>query len=117
MAARRGKIVVSSQNSWIEVDLHDPTVVSGVITQGSIYSHRCVTKYRVRYQSSHSSSYEHVTDQAGQTKVFDGNQQNPQAPVTNLFSRSIMAITVRIEPVAWVENVVFRFELLGCRHH
>ncbi|XP_038047443.1 retinoschisin-like [Patiria miniata] len=106
----------SSQNSWIEVDLHDPTVVSGVITQGSTYSHRCVTKYRVRYQSSHSSGYKYVKDEDGFTKVFDGNKRNnPRAPVTNHFSHRLMATKVRIEPLAWVENVVLRLELLGCR--
>ncbi|XP_038060492.1 lactadherin-like [Patiria miniata] len=105
-------------NPWIEVDLDEPTVVTGVITQGISRSIRMwVTAYKVAYKKQHSSDYEYVTDGNGDIKVFIGNTDT-DTPVTNLFDESVVATVVRIEPMEWYSNyVAMRLELLGCRHN
>ncbi|XP_038060413.1 lactadherin-like [Patiria miniata] len=101
-------------NPWIEVDLVEPTVVSGVITQGHHNQNWHVKKYKVAYKKQPSSDYEHVTDGNGNIKVFIGNTDY-NTPVTNLFAESVVATVVRIEPIEWNMFVALRLELLGCR--
>ncbi|XP_038059960.1 lactadherin-like [Patiria miniata] len=104
----------SYANSWIEVDLVESTVVSGIITQGLAGWY--VTHYTAAYQKQPSSLYDRVTDGNGIIKVFIGNT-NGNTPVTNLFDESVVATVVRIEPTEWVSGVALRFELLGCRRN
>ncbi|XP_038060439.1 lactadherin-like [Patiria miniata] len=99
-------------NPWIEVNLVEPTVVSGVITQGHHYQD--VKKYKVAYKKQPSSDYEHVTDGNGNIKVFIGNTDG-QTPVTNLFAESVVATVVRIELIERYVHAALRLELLGCR--
>ncbi|XP_038051936.1 retinoschisin-like [Patiria miniata] len=101
-------------NAWIEVNLDEPTVVSGVITQGHPSHDYYVKKYKVSYKKQSSSDYEHVTDGNGNNKVFIGNTDG-DTPVTNLFDESVVATVVRIEPTGWYGYVALRLELLGCR--
>ncbi|XP_022083854.1 lactadherin-like [Acanthaster planci] len=102
-------------DSWIEVDLGESTVVSGVITQGDTYSNLFyVTNYKVAYQKQPSSDLLHVTDGNGNIKMFTANTDNT-TPVTNLFDENVLATVVRIEPIAWSGGVRLRLELLGCR--
>ncbi|XP_038060424.1 retinoschisin-like [Patiria miniata] len=100
-------------NPWIEVDLVQPTVVSGVITQGHYF--RYVKKYKVAYKKQPSSDYEHITDGNGNIKVFIGNT-DVNTPVTNLFAESVVATVVRIESVEQHKNAALRLELVECRH-
>ncbi|XP_038060539.1 lactadherin-like [Patiria miniata] len=104
---------VSPINSWIEVDLVEPTVVTGVTTQGS-GSRWYVMRYKVAYQQQPSSQREYVTDGNGDIKVFIGNT-DADNPVNNLFDESVEATVVRIEPTEWYIGVALRLELLGCR--
>ncbi|XP_038062078.1 lactadherin-like [Patiria miniata] len=78
-----------SSIDWIEVNLVESTVVSGVITQGGIFDDY-VTSYKVDYQKQPSSGYRHVTDESGNIKVFTGNTDD-HTPVTNLFDESVVA--------------------------
>ncbi|XP_038060617.1 lactadherin-like [Patiria miniata] len=99
-------------NPWIEVDLVESTVVSGVITQGyrdTLY----VKKYMVAYKKQPSSDYEHVNGN-GDIKVFIGYVEG-NTLVTSLFDESVVATVVRIEPTEWNVGVALRLELLGCR--
>ncbi|XP_071808987.1 lactadherin-like [Asterias amurensis] len=105
----------SNANCWYEVDLGESTVVSGLITQGYDASwHWRVTEYRVKYKKISSSDYEDVKDNNGAIQVFEGNIEDTETPVTNMFDQSIMAAVVRIEPVAFIDFVSLRLELLGC---
>ena len=57
---------------WIQADLVEPTVVTGVITQGDggqYYRYR-VTEYQVAYQTDPSSALQYVTNADGSTKVY-----------------------------------------------
>ncbi|XP_071808988.1 lactadherin-like [Asterias amurensis] len=102
-------------NAWFEVDLGESTVVSGLITQGYDKSwHWRVTEYKVKYKKISSSDYEHVKDNNGAIQVFEGNIDDSTTRVTNMFDQSIVATTVRIEPVAFIEIFALRLELLGC---
>ncbi|XP_022083709.1 retinoschisin-like [Acanthaster planci] len=103
-------------NPWIEVDLGESRVVSGVTTEGYAYQTSvcyCVTKYKVAYQKQPSSDRVHVTDLNGNVTVFPGNTQG-DTPVTNLFNESVLVTAVRIEPTEWLTVVSLRLELLGC---
>ncbi|XP_038060290.1 EGF-like repeat and discoidin I-like domain-containing protein 3 [Patiria miniata] len=99
-------------NPWIEVDLVQSTVVTGVTTQGGYGVY--VTAYKVSYKKQPSSDREHVTDGKGNIKVFIGNY-DAYTPVTNLFDESVVATVVRIEPTEWQNGLALRLELLGCR--
>ncbi|XP_038060752.1 lactadherin-like [Patiria miniata] len=102
---------------WIEVDLVESTVVTGVITQGwqpAPEKPRYVKKYKVSYQKQPSSDYEYVKDNNGNIKVFISNTDY-QTPVTNLFDESVVATVVRIEPTQCHTWCNLRLELLGCR--
>ena len=57
-------------NSWLEVDLGESTVVSGLITQGDEFSVIWrVTEYKVKYKKMSSSDYEDVKDNNGAIQV------------------------------------------------
>ncbi|XP_022083790.1 lactadherin-like [Acanthaster planci] len=101
-------------NSWIEVDLTESTVVSGVITQGGPRGWGYVTRYKVSYQTKSSPDRLHVTDERGNIKVFIGNNDG-NTPVTNVFKERVEAVTVRIQPTKWRNGVCLRIELVGCR--
>ncbi|XP_038061700.1 lactadherin-like, partial [Patiria miniata] len=104
---------LNDTNSWIEVDLVESTVVTGVITQGSGRKWY-VTAYKVAYKKQPSSDFEHVTDGNGNIKVFIGNTDK-HTPVTNLFDESVVATVVRIELTECKTSCALRLELLGCR--
>ncbi|XP_022083727.1 retinoschisin-like isoform X2 [Acanthaster planci] len=56
---------MNGSNQWIEVDLGERTVVSGVITQGDPGGDWWMTKYKVSYQKQPSSERTHVKDRNG----------------------------------------------------
>ncbi|XP_038073385.1 lactadherin-like [Patiria miniata] len=101
-------------NPWIEVDLVQSTVVTGVTTQGTPGGSWYVKRYNVAYQQQPLSQRRHVTNGNGDIMVFIGNY-NPYTPVTNLFDESVEATVVRIEPTEWQNGIALRLELLGCR--
>ncbi|XP_038060862.1 lactadherin-like [Patiria miniata] len=108
----RWNTLSSDANPWIEVDLVESTVVTGIVTQGSSVG-SFVTQYNVAYQKQHSSDREHVKDGTGKIKVFIGNI-DANTPVTNLLDESVVATVVRIEPIGGNRAFTLRFELLGC---
>ena len=60
---------VADTNQWIQVDLGNPTYVTGVLTQGRYeYSH-WVTKYKVQFEPPSPACLVDVKDQLGQTQV------------------------------------------------
>ncbi|XP_022099496.1 EGF-like repeat and discoidin I-like domain-containing protein 3 [Acanthaster planci] len=103
--------------SWIEVNLGESTMVSGVITQGNPPRRQkptYVTGYKVSYKNLSSSSRVYVTGGDGNITVFTGNMDS-DTPVCNLFDKSVETTIVRIEPIEWCRGVRLRLELLGCR--
>ena len=57
-------------NQWIQVDLGNPTYVSGVLTQGrNGGAAQWVTKYRVQFEPPSPACLVDAKDQLGQTQV------------------------------------------------
>ena len=62
---------VGATGAWLEVDLNEDTVVSGVITQGDPIEGNAgyVTKYKVRYRTRDSPLLKNVSDANGKSQV------------------------------------------------
>ena len=64
---------VADTNQWIQVDLGNPTYVTGVLTQGrydSLGGPQRVTKYKVQFEPPSPASLVDVKHQLGQTQVW-----------------------------------------------
>ena len=61
--------VVKDTNQWIQVDLGDPTYVTGVLTQGRQDFPQWVTKYTVQFKPPSPSDLVDVKDKHGETQV------------------------------------------------
>ena len=61
------------EGPWIQIDLVDSTVVTGVITQGHWYWDAYVKEYKVSFKKLPSSPFEHVTDGSGNPKASSHN--------------------------------------------
>ncbi|XP_033639096.1 retinoschisin-like [Asterias rubens] len=105
---------VSDANQWIQVDLVNPTFVTGVLTQGRSDHPQWVTKYKVQYQPPSQESFADVQDHLGHTEEFIGNT-NKLEIVDRRFFEPVLANKLRIVPVEWNgNNIALRFELIGC---
>ena len=61
---------VADTNQWIQVDLGNPTYVTGVLTQGRYnVAAQWVTKYKVQFEPPSPACLVDVKDQLGQTQV------------------------------------------------
>ena len=63
---------VKDTNQWIQVDLDNPTYVTGVLTQGRFddaAATQWVTKYKVQFEPPSPACLIDVKDQLGQTQV------------------------------------------------
>ncbi|GFO29292.1 neuropilin-2, partial [Plakobranchus ocellatus] len=101
--------------SWIMLDLNRPTLVSGVITQGSPDSGRHVKEYQVSVSLDGKDFMVYSDIPAGKTpRTFSGNSDQA-TPVRNLFNRDLLARYIRIVPVTWSsEGAGLRFNVIGC---
>ena len=62
--------MVADTNQWIQVDLGNPTYVTGVLTQGRNGGNaQWVTKYKVQFEPPSPAGLVDVKDQLGQTQV------------------------------------------------
>ena len=60
---------VADTNQWIQVDLGNPSYVTGVLTQGRYEHYQWVTKYKVQFEPPSPACLLDVKDQLGQTQV------------------------------------------------
>ncbi|XP_014665852.1 PREDICTED: hemocytin-like [Priapulus caudatus] len=105
---------IQDVNQYIEVRLHEPTEISGVVTQGHNERPYWVTNYRVSYSVDGRAPFTYYSDSPdGNPTVFTANTDQ-DTPVTNLFTRDIPIRVLRIHPVTWNNGIGMRFELLGC---
>ncbi|XP_071793579.1 uncharacterized protein [Asterias amurensis] len=105
---------VANLDQWIQVDLGSPTYVTCVLMQGrQDHWNQWVTKYKVQFRETLTSSLLAVNDDFGVSQVFDGNV-NPNGIVESCFDAPILMTVVRLIPVEWNEFIAIRFELLGC---
>ncbi|GFS03915.1 mucin 5AC, oligomeric mucus/gel-forming [Elysia marginata] len=106
---------IKEPESWIMLDLGRPTLVSGVITQGSPDSGRHVQDYHI-YVSLNGQDFMAYSDIPGGNSpyLFTGNSDQT-TPLRNLFNRDLLARYVRIVPVtASPEGIGMRFNVIGC---
>ncbi|XP_071801334.1 retinoschisin-like [Asterias amurensis] len=107
---------IADTNQWIQVDLSNPTYVTGVLTQGryNVYYAQWVTKYKVQFEPPSPACLVDVKDQLGQTQIFQGNTDQ-NSIVERRFFKPVLMVKIRIVPVKWTNFICMRFELLGCQ--
>ncbi|XP_034559635.1 neuropilin-1a-like [Notolabrus celidotus] len=103
------------RNEWLQVDLGQDKLVSGVVIQGG--KHRDRNVFMKRFRVGHSLDGETWTiikeDNTTRPKIFAGNQ-NHDTPELRSVS-SLLTRFVRIYPErATTEGLGLRLELLGC---
>ncbi|XP_041477638.1 uncharacterized protein LOC121425593 [Lytechinus variegatus] len=102
----------NNQDQFIQADLRQLHDVIGVMTQGRNAHSQWVTSFRVMYSTDGLTWTAVQNAMMAGNEVFPGNTDRDTA-VTNLFSPSIVARFIRIEPVTWSGHISLRFEILG----
>ncbi|CAH1243309.1 RS1 [Branchiostoma lanceolatum] len=102
----------SRTQQFLEVDLGEETVVTGVVTQGNPDDNEWVEKYKVAYRKDKDSHWEYCKNNIGRDMIFDGNEDN-KTTVTQLFPTPVTARYIRIEPDAVHGQLALRAEILG----
>ncbi|XP_068598004.1 retinoschisin-like [Brachionichthys hirsutus] len=100
-------------NQWLQIDLRDVKVVSGVLTQGRCDADEWITKYSIQYRTDETLNWIYYKDQTGNNRVFYGNSDR-SASVQNLLRPPIIARYIRILPLGWHTRIALRLELLLC---
>ncbi|KAJ3598793.1 hypothetical protein NHX12_032757 [Muraenolepis orangiensis] len=103
----------NDQQQWLQVDLQEVSVVSGLLTQGRCDADEWVTKYSVQYRSLETLNWVFYKDQSGNNRVFYGNADRTST-VQNLLRPPIVARFVRLLPLGWHTRIAMRIELLLC---
>jgi len=99
-----------NKHYWIQVDLLQPTNVSGVVVQGRAKDDSYITKFKVQYGDS-INLLSYVKDKSG-NEVFTGNNDGKTA-VRRLFQHPISGRFFRIVPVGYKGLPFLRFDLLS----
>ncbi|TRY62264.1 hypothetical protein DNTS_025823 [Danionella cerebrum] len=100
-------------NQWLQIDLKEVKVISGILTQGRCDSDEWITKYTVQYRTSDNLNWIYYKDQTGNNRVFYGNSDR-SSTVQNLLRPPIVARYIRILPLGWHTRIAIRMELLLC---
>ncbi|KAI1885123.1 hypothetical protein AGOR_G00216940 [Albula goreensis] len=100
-------------NQWLQIDLKEVSVVSGILTQGRCDADEWVTKYSVQYRTYEHLNWIYYKDQTGNNRVFYGNSDRSSS-VQNLLRPPIVARYIRLLPLGWHTRIAVRMELLLC---
>lgn len=100
-------------NQWLQIDLKEVKVVSGILTQGRCDADEWITKYSIQYRSDEKYNWIYYKDQTGNNRVFYGNSDRSSS-VQNLLRPPIVARYIRILPLGWHTRIALRLELLLC---
>ncbi|XP_049622774.1 retinoschisin [Suncus etruscus] len=100
-------------NQWLQIDLKEVKVISGILTQGRCDIDEWMTKYSVQYRSDESLNWVFYKDQTGNNRVFYGNSDRTST-VQNLLRPPIIARFIRLIPLGWHVRIAIRMELLQC---
>ncbi|KAK5860395.1 hypothetical protein PBY51_021876 [Eleginops maclovinus] len=103
------------KNEWLQVDLGQDKMVSGVVIQGG--KHRDRNVFMKRFRVGHSLDGEEWTivkeDNTSKPKIFLGNQNQDTPELRS--TGSLLTRFIRIYPErATTEGLGLRLELLGC---
>ncbi|XP_033967705.1 retinoschisin 1a [Pseudochaenichthys georgianus] len=100
-------------SQWVEIDLMEVKLVSGILTQGRCDADEWITKYSVQYRTDEKLNWIYYKDQTGNNRVFYGNSDRSSS-VQNLLRPPIVARFIRIIPLGWHTRIALRLELLLC---
>ncbi|XP_076582629.1 retinoschisin-like [Chaetodon auriga] len=100
-------------HQWIQIDLKEVGVVSGILTQGRCDADEWITKYSIQYRTVDTLNWIYYKDQTGNNRVFYGNSDR-SSTVQNLLRPPIVARYVRLLPLGWHTRIAMRLELLMC---
>uniref|UniRef100_A0A3B5MTZ7 F5/8 type C domain-containing protein n=1 Tax=Xiphophorus couchianus TaxID=32473 RepID=A0A3B5MTZ7_9TELE len=100
-------------SQWLQIDLKEVMVVSGILSQGRCDADEWVTKYSVQYRTDEKLNWIYYKDQTGNNRVFYGNSDRSSS-VQNLLRPPIVARYIRILPLGWHTRIALRLELLLC---
>ncbi|XP_068448883.1 retinoschisin-like [Clinocottus analis] len=100
-------------HQWIQIDLKDESVVSGILTQGRCDADEWITKYSIQYRTVDTLNWIYYKDQTGNNRVFYGNSDR-SSTVQNLLRPPIIARYIRLLPLGWHTRIAMRLELLMC---
>ena len=59
----------NDQHQWLQIDLKEVSVVSGILTQGRCDADEWITKYSVQYRSVETLNWIYYKDQTGNNRV------------------------------------------------
>ncbi|XP_033105774.1 uncharacterized protein LOC117108037 [Anneissia japonica] len=106
----------SAQNNdhdqWLQVNLGEPAMVTGLITQGRNGIDQWVEAYSVDFTED-GETWEHVLDSNNEIKYFPANMDQ-NGHVTNHIPVPVRAIAIRVKPSVWYGHISMRLEVLGC---
>ncbi|XP_070817868.1 retinoschisin-like [Chaetodon trifascialis] len=100
-------------HQWIQIDLKEVGVVSGILTQGRCDADEWITKYSIQYRTVDTLNWIYYKDQTGNNRVFYGNSDR-SSTVQNLLRPPIVARYIRLLPLGWHTRIAMRLELLMC---
>ncbi|XP_037626268.1 retinoschisin-like [Sebastes umbrosus] len=103
----------NDQHQWIQIDLQQVAVVSGILSQGRCDADEWITKYSIQYRTVETLNWIYYKDQTGNNRVFYGNSDR-SSTVQNLLRPPIVARYIRLLPLGWHTRIAMRLELLMC---
>ncbi|XP_052806209.1 uncharacterized protein LOC128235427 [Mya arenaria] len=111
------KADINTLEQYIQVELNSTMLIRGVVTQGrSVLSedsaNEYVTQYRILY-SADGYTWQPYSSRQVNDQFLPGNNDTI-TKVVNILTCPFKARFVRINPLAWHENIALRFDLLGC---
>ncbi|XP_066526138.1 retinoschisin-like [Hoplias malabaricus] len=98
---------------WLQIDLLEVQVVSGILTQGRCDADEWMTKYSLQYRTYDHLNWVYYKDQTGNNRVFYGNSDR-SSMVQNLLRPPIVARYIRLLPLGWHTRIAIRMEVLTC---
>nr|XP_035952520.1 LOW QUALITY PROTEIN: retinoschisin [Halichoerus grypus] len=100
-------------SQWLQIDLKEVKVISGILTQGRCDIDEWMTKYSVQYRTDENLNWIYYKDQTGNNRVFYGNSDRTST-VQNLLRPPIISRFIRLIPLGWHVRIAIRMELLEC---
>ncbi|MPC58632.1 Hemocytin [Portunus trituberculatus] len=103
-----------NQDQFVRFDFTEPSLLSGVVTQGNPGSPEWVESFTVGY-SPDGENWSTIKEPDGTDKVFIANFDS-NTPVENKFNRLLNTRFLELRPKQWDSNIALRVEVLGCFH-
>ncbi|KAM4701402.1 retinoschisin isoform 1-T1 [Discoglossus pictus] len=100
-------------NQWLQIDLKEIKVISGIMTQGRCDTDEWMTKYSVQYRMEENLNWVYYKDQTGNNRVFYGNSDR-SSTVQSFLRPPIIARYIKIIPLGWHVRIAVRMEILEC---